>query len=78
MGSEELGANIFRATQADAKMKRDNVSTKGQANITHYRVGQEVREAIKHPGTAEGRETTIEARTTTTTARRIGESHGVA
>lgn len=50
MGSEELGANIFRATQADAKLRRDQVGTKGQANITHYRVGQEVREAIKRLG----------------------------
>ena len=50
MGSEELGANIFRATQADAKLKRDQANTKGQANITHYRVGQEVREAIKRLG----------------------------
>jgi DNA-damage-inducible protein D len=50
MGSEELGANIFRATQADAKLKRDQVRTKGQANITHYKVGQEVREAIKRLG----------------------------
>jgi DNA-damage-inducible protein D len=50
MGSEELGANIFRATQADAKLKRDQVSTKGQANVTHFRVGQEVREAIKRLG----------------------------
>src|SRR6266480_6215399 len=50
MGSEELGANIFRATQADAKLRRDQVSTKEQANVTHYRVGQEVREAIKRLG----------------------------
>jgi DNA-damage-inducible protein D len=50
MGSEELGANIFRATQADAKLRRDQVNTKGQANVTHYRVGQEVREAIKRLG----------------------------
>jgi DNA-damage-inducible protein D len=50
MGSEELAANMFRATQADAKMKRDQVKTKGQANITHYRVGQEVREAIARLG----------------------------
>jgi DNA-damage-inducible protein D len=50
MGSEELVANMFRATQADAKMKRDQVDTKGQANLTHYRVGQEVREAIKRLG----------------------------
>ena len=50
MGSEELGANIFRATQADAKLRRDQVSTKKQANITHFRVGQEVREAIRRLG----------------------------
>jgi DNA-damage-inducible protein D len=50
MGSEELAANMFRATQADAKLKRDQVSTKGQANVTHYTVGQEVREAIKRLG----------------------------
>ena len=50
MVSEELGANIFRATQADAKLRRDLVDTKGQANTTHYRVGQEVREAIKRLG----------------------------
>jgi len=50
MGSEELGANTFRATQADAKLRRDQVSNKGQANVTHYLVGQEVREAIKRLG----------------------------
>jgi len=50
MGSEELGANIFRATQADAKLRRDQLTTKGQANVTHYHVGQEVREAIKRLG----------------------------
>jgi DNA-damage-inducible protein D len=50
MGSEELGANIFRATQADAKLRRDQVDDKEQANITHYRVGAEVREAIKRLG----------------------------
>jgi len=50
MVSEELGANIFRATQADAKLRRDQVSAKGQANVTHYHVGQEVREAIKRLG----------------------------
>jgi len=46
MGSEELGANIFRATQTDAKLRRDQVNSKGQANLTHYRVGQEIRETI--------------------------------
>jgi DNA-damage-inducible protein D len=50
MVSEELGANIFRATQENAKLQRDQVNTKEQANVTHYRVGQEVREAIKRLG----------------------------
>lgn len=50
MGSEELAANLFRATQTDAKLRRDQISRKEQANLTHYRVGQEVREAIKRLG----------------------------
>ena len=50
MGTEELGANIFRATQTNAKLQRDQISTKKQANVTHYQVGQEVREAIKRLG----------------------------
>jgi DNA-damage-inducible protein D len=50
MASEELGANIFRATQTDAKLRRDQVNKKEQANITHYQVGHEVREAIKRLG----------------------------
>ena len=50
MGSEELGANIFRATQTEAKLRREEVSTKEQANTTHFTVGQEVREAIKRLG----------------------------
>jgi DNA-damage-inducible protein D len=50
MGSEELGANIFRATQTDAKLRRDQVDSKDEANATHYTVGQEVREAIKRLG----------------------------
>jgi DNA-damage-inducible protein D len=50
MGSEELGANIFRATQTDAKLRRDQVDSKDEANLTHYQVGHEVREAIKRLG----------------------------
>ncbi len=50
MGSEELGANIFRATQTDAKLRRDQVSRREQANATHYQVGREVREAIRRLG----------------------------
>jgi DNA-damage-inducible protein D len=50
MGSEELAANMFRTTQTDAKMKRDQVKTKGQANITHYQVGRKVRQTIVELG----------------------------
>jgi DNA-damage-inducible protein D len=50
MGSEELGANIFRATQTDAKLKRDQVKTKGKANATHFQVGRKVRQTIKELG----------------------------
>src|SRR6266699_4053932 len=43
MGSEELASNIFRAAQTDAKLRREQVSTKDQANVTHYEVGHKVR-----------------------------------
>ena len=45
-----VAANMFRATQTDAKMKRDQVKTKGQANITHYQVGHKVRQTIVELG----------------------------
>lgn len=50
MGSEELGANIFRATQADAKLRREGIEGKDEANAAHYQVGREVREAIRRLG----------------------------
>ena len=50
MGSEELADNIFRAVQTDAALRRGQVSSKDQANATHYRIGQEVREAIRRMG----------------------------
>jgi len=50
MGSEELADNIFRAVQTDAALRRDQVRGKDQANATHYRIGQEVREAIRRMG----------------------------
>jgi DNA-damage-inducible protein D len=46
MDSEELGANIFRATQTDAAMKREKVKGKERANATHFTVGRKVREFI--------------------------------
>ena len=50
MGSTELAANLFRATQTDEKLRRDHVSGKEMANQTHYQVGQKVRQTIKELG----------------------------
>ena len=50
MGSTELAANLFRATQAEEKLRRDGVQGKRQANQTHFDVGQKVRETIRDLG----------------------------
>lgn len=47
MGSEELGANLFRITQTEAKLKKDNVDNETDACSTHYIVGNAIRETIK-------------------------------
>lgn len=46
MGSTELAANLFRATQTDEKIRRDNVKGKEKANQTHFVVGKTVRDTI--------------------------------
>ncbi|MCP9267584.1 DNA damage-inducible protein D [Xenorhabdus sp. XENO-1] len=50
MGSTELAANLFRATQAEEKLRRDNVKNKTQANQTHFDVGRKVRDTIQELG----------------------------
>ncbi len=50
MGSEELAANLFRATQTDAKLRRENIKGEDGANLTHYAVGQTVRKTIEELG----------------------------
>ena len=50
MGSTELAANLFRATQAEEKLRRDKVKGKTAANLTHYEVGVKVRQTIKELG----------------------------
>lgn len=50
MGSTELAANLFRATQTEEKLRRDNVQGKYEANMTHYNVGAKVRQTIKDLG----------------------------
>lgn len=50
MGSTELAANLFRATQTEEKLRRDNVQGKAQANNTHFVVGAKVRKTIVELG----------------------------
>ena len=50
MGSAELAANYFRATQAEEKLRRDGIKGKDAANATHFAVGRKVRETIKDLG----------------------------
>ena len=50
MGSTELAANLFRATQTDEKLRRENVQGKQAAYETHYQVGKKVRQTIKELG----------------------------
>lgn len=50
MGSTELAANLFRATQTEEKLRRDNVQGKRQANQTHFDVGAKVRQTIGELG----------------------------
>ena len=50
MGSEELAANLFRITQTESKLKKDNIQTEKDANKTHYNVGAKVRKTIKELG----------------------------
>ena len=50
MGSTELAANLFRATQAEEKLRREQIVGKAKANQTHYEVGKKVRQTIKDLG----------------------------
>lgn len=50
MGSTELAANLFRSTQTDEKLRRDNIIGKKEAGDVHYEVGQKVRQTIADLG----------------------------
>ncbi|MBC2697294.1 MAG: DNA damage-inducible protein D [ANME-2 cluster archaeon] len=50
MGSTELAANLFRATQTDDKLRRENIRGKENANKTHHDVGKKVRQTIEELG----------------------------
>ena len=50
MGSTELAANLFRATQTEEKLRREKIIGKDRANQTHFEVGEKVRQTIKELG----------------------------
>ena len=42
MGSDELIANLFRISQTEQKLKKDNIQTEKEANKTHYNIGKNI------------------------------------
>ena len=50
MSSEELIANLFRISQTESKLKRDNVNSESKANQVHYTIGKNIREVIAKNG----------------------------
>ena len=50
MGSVELGANIFRITQTEALLEKQEIPNEQKATYTHYKVGKAVRDTIKKLG----------------------------
>lgn len=50
MGSTELAANLFRATQTEEKLKREQIKGKQKANKAHFEIGKKVRKTIEEIG----------------------------
>ena len=50
MGSDELIANLFRISQTEQKLKKDNIQTEKEANKTHFNIGKNIREVIAKNG----------------------------
>ena len=50
MGSDELIANLFRISQTEQKLKKDNIRSEKEANETHYNIGRNIREVIAKNG----------------------------
>jgi DNA-damage-inducible protein D len=50
MGSEELIANLFRISQTESKLRREEISESDKAADAHHAVGKEVRAAIRRVG----------------------------
>ena len=58
MGSDELIANLFRISQTEQRLKKDNIDTKKTACNTHNKIGKIVRKAIKEAGRSYARKLT--------------------
>ncbi len=50
MCSEELAANLFRISQTESKLKKDNIQNENEANKTHYNIGKNIRDVIAKNG----------------------------
>ena len=50
MGSDELIANLFRISQTEQKLRRDNIQKEKEANKAHYEVGKNIRDVIAKNG----------------------------
>ena len=50
MGSDELIINLFRISQTEQKLRKDNIQNEMDANKTHYEVGSKIRNTIKELG----------------------------
>ena len=70
MGSEELAANLFRITQTESRLKRDNIDTEKQACDTHNKIGKIVRKAIKQAGRNNARRFTYSPKESKTIRKR--------
>ena len=50
MGSEELIANLFRISQTESKLRKDNIKGETLATKVHYNIGKNIREVIEKNG----------------------------
>ena len=50
MGTDELIANLFRISQTEQKLRKDNIQGEKEANDTHYNIGKNIREVIEKNG----------------------------
>lgn len=50
MGSDELIANLFRISQTEQKLKKDNIKGEQKANEVHFNIGRNIREVIAKNG----------------------------